>query len=129
MLACVRTNYAPSSYATPMTLGESIPQKLRHGHETLAAIERVRNELAELEGTGVVGASECALLSAAYLTLARTDRIGKDQAEKDFTDRVLPAVHVRFILVLPDDPKASARAGPTSFRRRRCITIRFTTIT
>ena len=46
-LACVRQNYAPSSYAGPSTLGDSRAHDLRRGPETLTAIQRIKNELAD----------------------------------------------------------------------------------
>lgn len=47
VLACVRTNYAPSSHAGPTTLGASIAQKLRHGSQTLDSIKKVADEVEE----------------------------------------------------------------------------------
>ena len=44
-LACVASNYAPSSMAGPMTLGDSAPQPLREGSGTLEAIEEIMESL------------------------------------------------------------------------------------
>ena len=46
-LACVRQGYAPCSYARPKELGDSVPHALRRGAETLAAIQEIRDQLAE----------------------------------------------------------------------------------
>ena len=44
-LACVASNYAPSSMAGPMMLGDSVPQPLREGSDTLEAIEEIMDSL------------------------------------------------------------------------------------
>ena len=44
-LACVASNYAPSSTAGPMTLGDSAPHPLREGSDTLEAIEEIMDSL------------------------------------------------------------------------------------
>ena len=44
-LACVRTGYAPSSVAGPMTLGSSGAQDLRYGTDTIQTILEVQEEL------------------------------------------------------------------------------------
>ena len=54
-LACVRTNYAPSSYAEPDTLGNSTAHELRHGSETIDAIERIKCEAAEAAASDELG--------------------------------------------------------------------------
>ena len=46
-LACVRTNYAPSSYAEPKALGDPTAHKLRHGSETLDTIRKIKHKVAE----------------------------------------------------------------------------------
>ena len=46
-LACVASNYAPSSVAGPTTLGDSAPQPLRRGSDTLRAIEAIMESLEE----------------------------------------------------------------------------------
>ena len=44
-LACVASNYAPSSTAGPTTLGDSTPQPLREGPDTLEAIKEIMKSL------------------------------------------------------------------------------------
>ena len=56
MLACVRTNYAPSSYAEPDTLGNSTAHRLRHGSETIDAIRKIKREVAEAAASDELGA-------------------------------------------------------------------------
>ena len=46
-LACVASNYAPSSTAGPTTLGDSALQPLREGSDTLEAIKEIKELLEE----------------------------------------------------------------------------------
>ena len=46
-LACVASNYAPSSVAGPTTLGDSAPLPLRRGPDTLRAIKSITESLEE----------------------------------------------------------------------------------
>ena len=46
-LACIASNYAPSSMAGPTTLGDSAPQPLREGSETLEVIKEIMELLKE----------------------------------------------------------------------------------
>ena len=46
-IACVASNYAPSSAAGPTTLGDSTPQPLRKGSDTLRAIKAIMESLEE----------------------------------------------------------------------------------
>ena len=49
-LACVASNYAPSSMASPMMLGDSAPQPLRKGSDTLETIKEIVELLEETNG-------------------------------------------------------------------------------
>lgn len=53
------------------------------------------NDLKELEGTSVVGRSECFLTCRINLTHWPSEKLGKDDAERDYSEKVLPAIQVR----------------------------------
>ena len=46
-LVCIASNYAPSSMAGPTTLGDSAPQPLREGQDTLVLINEMMETLKE----------------------------------------------------------------------------------
>lgn len=52
-------------------------------------------DLKELEGTSVVGRSECFLTCRINLTHWPSEKLGKDDAERDYSEKVLPAILVR----------------------------------
>lgn len=51
-LACVASNHAPSSIAGPTTLGDSAPQPLREGQDTLKVIKEIMDSLEKTDDVG-----------------------------------------------------------------------------